>query len=94
MDLGIGQIREVRRNAEAVRGGLRSDVARELSLAITHLEDAEMRLTRALIRQSRHQADAAAAIEKIEDALLAEEDTAPEPDEAGAAPDSERKEVG
>lgn len=93
MDLGIGQIRAVRRNAEAVRGGLRSDVARELSLAITHLEDAEMRLTRALVRDTRHQADAAAAIDKLGDKLIAEDDLTA-PDEDGEATDSERKEVG
>jgi hypothetical protein len=79
----VDGLRKIRREVEVARGGSRGDVARELSLAITHLEDAEMRLTRALVRQSRHKADAENAVDQLDDDLLAEEDTEPEtaPDE-------------
>ena len=89
----VDGLRKIRREVEVARNGSRGDVARELSLAITHLEDAEMRLTRALVRQSRHQADAAAAVDKLADDLVDENET-PAQDEAGEATDSDRKEVG
>jgi len=90
----IEGLRKIRREVVTARNGSRGDIARELSLAITHLEDAETRLIRALVRQSRHQADAAAAVDKLDDALLTEEDTTPELDEAGEPSETERKEVG
>lgn len=92
----VDGLRKIRREVEIARNGSRGDVARELSLAITHLEDAEMRLTRALVRQSRHQADAAAALDKLDDALLAEEDTPAETPEVedGETKAAKRKEVG
>jgi hypothetical protein len=66
----IGVLRRIRQAIERDRGGARPDVARELSIAVTAIEDAEMRLTRALVRQGRHKADAENAIEKIADQLV------------------------
>ena len=79
----VDRVRKIRREIEDARKGSRADIARELSLAITHLEDAEMRLTRALVRQSRHAADADVAINNLDEELLAEADSQieePEPE--------------
>ena len=89
----VGVIRRIRHAAEADRRGSRPDVGRELSIAITALEDAEMRMARALVRASRHQADAETAIEKVPEEILADEPVE-ETGEDGEATDSERKEVG
>lgn len=77
----VGVIRRIRRAIEADRGGSRPDVARELSIAITSLEDAEMRLTRALIRASRHAGDGDQAVDNVGDQLLDEADTEPDQQE-------------
>lgn len=56
----VDRVRESRREVEGVRAIARPDVARELSIAITALEDAEMRLVRAeALATRRHPADAA-----------------------------------
>lgn len=81
----IDRVRRLRREVEQARQGSRADIARELSLAITSLEDAEMRLTRALVRQARHAADGDQAVDKLWEQLLASEDI-PEDD-----PDQEVK---
>jgi len=76
----IETARHLRRVVQEMRDASRADVARELSIAITHLEDAEMRLVRADIRQKRQPADGHNAIEKLGDELLAEADTPKEED--------------
>lgn len=66
----VNQTRAIRRDVENERSAARSDVARELSIAITHLEDAEMRLARAVLRANRHPADAVNAVDKATTELL------------------------
>jgi hypothetical protein len=63
-------IKQTRRAADELRRGSRPDVARELSIAITHLEDAEMRLARAAVRASRYPADGENAIDATEEAIV------------------------
>jgi hypothetical protein len=70
----VNRVRKIRREVEQARRGSRADIARELSLAITALEDAEMRLTRALVRQSKHAADGDRAVDTLWEQLLADED--------------------
>ena len=52
------------------RRGSRPDVARELSLAITHLEDASYRIALADIREKLHPGDAQQAVAKHEPEIV------------------------
>ena len=56
-----GAIRKLIAQLDERRRGSRSDVARELSLAITHLEDAAYRVQLADVREPRHPGDAVSA---------------------------------
>ena len=67
-----------RKVLDAERAQARSDAARELSIAITHLEDAELRIARANVLASRqHRSDAAQALDKATD-QIAEQTLEPE----------------
>ena len=69
---------------DAKRRAARPDVARELSIAITHLEDAAHRIALARIREPLHLADAEAAIRKAAPTIVG---VLPEPEQEEAGTD-------
>lgn len=75
---GIAPLSVYRKIAESERDTSRGDVARELSIAITHLEDAELRIARANVLASRqHRADATQVLDRATESI-ADETLGPE----------------
>ena len=89
----INALRRIRLEAEVDRKNSRADVARELSIAITSLEDAELRLRRARVRLQRNPHDAEQAVAAATDELIEEQLEADEA-AATAADDGEPEKEG